>query len=83
MLVVLNISGLDLVDGTPVLDVKPYVPHYVSAERTCCCDFRSGSAEVLKQNVMKESDETATCSDEISIRSSEKQKKLLHDRDQL
>lgn len=32
MLVVLNISGLDLVDGTPVLDVKPYVPHYVSAE---------------------------------------------------
>jgi tRNA (adenine37-N6)-methyltransferase len=32
MLVVLNISGLDLVDGTPVLDVKPYVPHYDSVE---------------------------------------------------
>ena len=23
-------SGLDLVDGTPVLDIKPYVPHYDS-----------------------------------------------------
>ena len=25
---VLRLEGLDLVDGTPVLDVKPYVPHY-------------------------------------------------------
>ncbi|KAL7530469.1 hypothetical protein ACHAWF_003386 [Thalassiosira exigua] len=24
----LLLSGLDLVDGTPVLDIKPYVPHY-------------------------------------------------------
>ncbi len=24
------VSGLDLVDGTPVLDIKPYVPHYDS-----------------------------------------------------
>lgn len=24
----LLLSGLDIVDGTPVLDVKPYVPHY-------------------------------------------------------
>lgn len=28
--VVLHISGLDLVDGTPVLDIKPYVPIYDS-----------------------------------------------------
>jgi len=26
----LNVSGLDLVDGTPVVDIKPYVPHYDS-----------------------------------------------------
>lgn len=25
---VVHVSGLDLVDGTPVLDIKPYVPHY-------------------------------------------------------
>lgn len=24
----INVSGLDLVDGTPVLDIKPFVPHY-------------------------------------------------------
>jgi tRNA (adenine37-N6)-methyltransferase len=29
-MVVLHVSGLDLVDGTPVLDIKPYVPHYDS-----------------------------------------------------
>ena len=29
-MVILNISGLDLVDGTPVLDIKPYVPNYDS-----------------------------------------------------
>jgi tRNA-Thr(GGU) m(6)t(6)A37 methyltransferase TsaA len=32
----LEITGLDLVDGTPVLDIKPYVPEFdtVAAERT-------------------------------------------------
>jgi tRNA (adenine37-N6)-methyltransferase len=31
-----HISGLDLIDGTPVLDIKPYVPEFdsVAAERT-------------------------------------------------
>jgi len=24
----INVSGLDLVDGSPVLDIKPFVPHY-------------------------------------------------------
>ncbi len=26
----INISGIDLVDGTPVFDIKPFVPHYDS-----------------------------------------------------
>eukprot|EP00934_Nitzschia_sp_Nitz4_P008037 Nitzschia sp. Nitz4//scaffold297_size22919//183//1635//NITZ4_008518-RA/size22919-snap-gene-0.4-mRNA-1//-1//CDS//3329546289//8027//frame0 len=30
--VILHISGLDLVDGTPVLDIKPYVPVYDSVD---------------------------------------------------
>lgn len=32
----LEVSGLDLLDGTPVLDLKPYVPKFdvVAAERT-------------------------------------------------
>jgi tRNA-Thr(GGU) m(6)t(6)A37 methyltransferase TsaA len=33
---VLEISGVDLLDGTPVLDIKPYIPTFdsVDAERT-------------------------------------------------
>ena len=33
---VLEVSGLDLLDGTPVLDIKPYVPAFdaIAAERT-------------------------------------------------
>ena len=33
---VLEIAGVDLLDGTPVLDIKPYVPEFdsVAAERT-------------------------------------------------
>ena len=26
----LHVSGIDLVDGTPILDIKPYVPCYDS-----------------------------------------------------
>jgi tRNA (adenine37-N6)-methyltransferase len=33
---VLEVSGLDLLDGTPVIDIKPYVPAFdaIAAERT-------------------------------------------------
>jgi len=33
---VLEIAGVDLLDGTPILDIKPYVPEFdsVAAERT-------------------------------------------------
>lgn len=34
-----DVRGLDLVDGTPVLDVKPYVPDYDSAERATTPDW--------------------------------------------
>ena len=36
----LLVSGLDIVDGTPVLDVKPYVPHYD------CVGYDPGSGRV-------------------------------------
>jgi tRNA-Thr(GGU) m(6)t(6)A37 methyltransferase TsaA len=29
---VLKVKGLDAIDGTPVLDIKPYIPGYDSAE---------------------------------------------------
>jgi tRNA-Thr(GGU) m(6)t(6)A37 methyltransferase TsaA len=30
---VVRVEGLDLVDGTPVLDIKPYIPHYDSVPK--------------------------------------------------
>ena len=41
----INVSGLDLVDGTPVLDIKPFVPHYDTAidpESTGSSDIPDG-----------------------------------------
>jgi tRNA-Thr(GGU) m(6)t(6)A37 methyltransferase TsaA len=29
---ILRVRGLDAIDGTPVLDIKPYVPHYDSVQ---------------------------------------------------
>jgi len=34
---VLHISNLDIIDGTPVLDIKPFVPHFDDTD-----DFRIG-----------------------------------------
>jgi tRNA-Thr(GGU) m(6)t(6)A37 methyltransferase TsaA len=31
---ILKVKGLDAVDGTPVIDIKPYIPGYDSAEDT-------------------------------------------------
>ena len=41
---VLNVSGLDLCEGTPILDIKPYVPHYdsVPAEQVRLPSWVSG-----------------------------------------
>jgi hypothetical protein len=52
---VLHLSGVDLLDGTPVIDIKPYVPYSDSVE-TAECGYAKGevpevevkfSAEVL------------------------------------
>ncbi|MDA0160391.1 tRNA (N6-threonylcarbamoyladenosine(37)-N6)-methyltransferase TrmO [Solirubrobacter ginsenosidimutans] len=44
----LEIAGVDLVDGTPVLDIKPYVPRFdvVGAERT---GWLEGAAERVNE----------------------------------
>lgn len=47
----LYLSGLDLVDGTPVVDIKPYVPTYDSAS---CCRVPDWVSEglLLRKKVM-------------------------------
>ncbi|XP_054716967.1 tRNA (adenine(37)-N6)-methyltransferase-like [Uloborus diversus] len=37
----LYLSGIDLLDGTPVLDIKPYIPHYdipIPQQSADCCN---------------------------------------------
>jgi tRNA-Thr(GGU) m(6)t(6)A37 methyltransferase TsaA len=38
----LRVEGLDLVDGTPVLDVKPYIAHYDSVPRATIPKWAQG-----------------------------------------
>jgi tRNA (adenine37-N6)-methyltransferase len=32
---IINISNLDMVDGTPLLDIKPYIPQFDKYEEVC------------------------------------------------
>lgn len=32
----LLVLGVDLLDGTPVLDIKPYVPAFDTVQNPCC-----------------------------------------------
>ncbi len=54
------VSGLDLVDGTPVLDIKPYVPHYDSVgyvsnngDNNRILDTRTEQDSYLNDNVAR------------------------------
>lgn len=42
----LNLSGIDLLDGTPVLDIKPYVP-YVDHVAEAINDFANAAPELI------------------------------------
>jgi tRNA-Thr(GGU) m(6)t(6)A37 methyltransferase TsaA len=42
---VLRVRGLDAIDGTPVLDVKPYIPHYDSVPQATIPAWASEVAE--------------------------------------
>jgi len=44
--VLLNLSGIDLLDGTPVLDIKPYVP-YVDCVTDATNQFADKSPNLL------------------------------------
>jgi len=41
----LRVRGLDAIDGTPVLDVKPYIPHYDSVPQATIPAWASEVAE--------------------------------------
>ena len=39
---VLRVRGLDAIDGTPLLDIKPYIPHYDSVADARVPDWVKG-----------------------------------------
>lgn len=52
----LNVSGLDLVDGTPVLDLKPYVP-YADRVEEATGGFAEGAPDRLEVRVAEDAEE--------------------------
>jgi tRNA-Thr(GGU) m(6)t(6)A37 methyltransferase TsaA len=47
---VLRVRGLDAIDGTPVLDIKPYVAHYDSVAEARIPDWAEGIVERFRQH---------------------------------
>lgn len=46
--VILTVSGLDLVDGTPIIDIKPYLPYCDSLP-----DAKAGYAQMIPEQKLK------------------------------
>jgi len=49
---ILHVAGADLMDGTPILDVKPYLP-YTDSHPDAMGGFADWTAELLNRTVMK------------------------------
>ncbi len=45
---ILHVRNVDILDGTPLLDIKPYVPEFDQPERV-----RTGWPEQVRQDVAK------------------------------
>jgi len=52
----LRVRGLDAIDGTPVLDVKPYIPHYDSVPQA---SLPAWASEVAERRLHPKADELA------------------------
>lgn len=51
---VLLVSGADLMNGTAILDIKPYLPFADSAPKAACGDYNSRADERLEVSVPEE-----------------------------
>ena len=64
----LLLSGIDLLDGTPVLDIKPYVPDYDKPPCFDICKERmdvKSDKEVLCQNMDDSKSQETVCVDKV------------------
>ncbi|XP_043916936.1 tRNA (adenine(37)-N6)-methyltransferase [Protopterus annectens] len=66
----LYLSGIDMIDGTPVLDIKPYIADYdcPSTRDTCCvqCNRNKHIAEVINENMKQSNWESKMCTTKAS-----------------
>lgn len=61
--VVLHLKGIDLLDGTPILDIKPYLP-YADRISTATAGFASEAPDMRLEVVFTEESQTAVLTQE-------------------
>ena len=49
----INFTGVDMVDGTPVLDIKPYIPQYDKPQSDTTVEENSIVAAGTRDNVVR------------------------------
>ena len=63
----LTLSGIDLVEGTPVVDIKPYVPHYDSIPEALVPDWVQNSLTAPMLDVIIEPNAKASIAKEVAL----------------
>lgn len=63
----LSLSGIDLVEGTPVVDIKPYVPHYDSIPEALVPEWVQNSLAAPMLDVIIESNAKASIAKEVDL----------------
>ena len=54
---VINVSGIDIIEGTPIIDIKPYIPTYDSpSERKASTEFNNSNNETTVKEEIKIAD---------------------------
>ncbi|GMH65943.1 hypothetical protein TrLO_g8823 [Triparma laevis f. longispina] len=60
---ILHVTGIDLCDGTPVIDVKPYVPHYDSMENASVPDWIDSGLKLRRRVIF-----SSGCKDNLNVK---------------
>jgi tRNA (Thr-GGU) A37 N-methylase len=63
----LLLSGVDLVEGTPVVDIKPYVPHYDSIPSAAVPEWVQNSLAAPMLDVVIEPSARAVMAEEVAL----------------
>ena len=53
---VLKVEGLDALDGSPILDIKPYIPNYYHADNVKMADWMLKIEREFTEGLITDSD---------------------------